>query len=75
MKQRYGPSGATSGEIASIIDHDFYDERARRLRVQPLIGDMRGFVHRTVVTVTQLAARPAIGLPRRSRYAQPIGSY
>ena len=69
MKQRYRPSETTSSEIASVIDQGFYDERARRLRVQPLVGDIRGFVHRTVVTVTELAARPAIGLPRRSRYA------
>jgi hypothetical protein len=66
MKQRYGPTGATTGEIASVIDHDFYDERARRLRVQPLLGDVRGFVYRTV---SELAPRPASGLPLRRRYA------
>ena len=69
MKRRYRPIGATTGEIASVIDHDFYDGRARRLRVQPLIGDMRGFVHRTLVTVTELAARPPSGLVLGPRYA------
>lgn len=57
---------ATTGEIASVIDHDFYYERARRLRAEPLVGDMRGFVYRAVA---QLTARPASCLPLRPRYA------
>jgi hypothetical protein len=69
MKQRYRPSGATSTETTSVIDHGFYDERAQRLRVQPLVGDGRGFVYRTTGTVTRFGASPAGGLSLRFRYA------
>ena len=57
---------ATTGEIASVIDQGFYDERARRLRTEPLVGGVRDFVYRTM---TQLTARPAGCFPLRPRYA------
>jgi len=66
MKHSYRPTWARSGEIASVIDHDFYGERARRLRVEPLLGDVRGFAYRML---TQLTAGPGSGLALRPRYA------
>ena len=64
MKQCYGPIGATIGGIASVIDHGFYGERGRRLRVEPLLGDVRGFAYRML---TQLTAGPG-SLSLRLRY-------
>lgn len=45
MKQSYESTGTIAGEVASVIDHDFYDEPAWRLRVEgascPMEFDLR----------------------------------
>ncbi len=69
-QQTHGPTAATTGEIASVIDHDFYCERARRLRAEALAGGVRDFVYRTV---TRFTARPASRLPLRPRYSYRSG--
>jgi hypothetical protein len=46
-QQTEGPTWTRPREIASVIDSDFYRERARRLRDEAMAGDGRGFVYRT----------------------------
>lgn len=65
-QQTHGPIAATIGEMASVIDHDFYCERAWRLRAEALAGGMRNFGYRTG---TRFTARPASRLPLRPRYS------
>ena len=57
---------APTGEIASVIDYEFYRERGRRPRAQALAGEMGDFVYRAM---THLSAGSASFLPLRPRYA------
>ncbi|MDX1487065.1 MAG: hypothetical protein R3268_02615 [Acidiferrobacterales bacterium] len=43
-----GPTWTRPREIASVIDYDFYRERARRLREEAVAGGVRDFVYRTI---------------------------
>jgi hypothetical protein len=53
-------------EIASVIDYEFYRERARRLREQAVAGGVRDFVYRTI---TRFCGTPGSRLPVRPQYS------
>ena len=45
---RHGSNWTGPSEVASVIDYDFYRERARRLRDDAVAGGVRDFVYRTI---------------------------
>lgn len=61
-RQTDGPSWTGPSEIASVIDYDFYRERARRRREDAVAGGVRDFVY---CTITRLCGLPASRLAVR----------
>lgn len=60
------PSWTGPSEIASVIDYDFYRERARRRREDAVAGGVRDFVY---CTITRFCGPPASHLPVRLEYS------
>lgn len=55
-QQTERPTGTRPREIASVIDSDFYSERARRLRDDAVAGGVRDFVYRTITRFCEMSA-------------------
>ena len=65
-QQTEGPAWTRPREIASVIDYDFYRERARRLRDDAVAGGVRDFVYRTI---TRFYGTSAGGAPAKPEYS------
>lgn len=62
-QQTEGRTWTRPREIVSVIDYDFYHERARRLRDEAMAGGGRDFVYRAIsrfcgTSTGRAAARP-----------------
>ena len=60
------PAGTRPREIASVIDSDFYSERARRLRDDAVAGGVRDFVYRTIIRFCGTSAGRGAARPEYS---------
>ena len=65
-QQTGGSNGTRPRGIASVIDSDFYSERARRLRDDAVAGGVRGFVYRTITRLCDTSAGRAPARPQCS---------
>ncbi len=64
-RPRHGSNWTGPREIASVIDYDFYCDRARRLRDEAMAGGGRDFVYRAI---TRFCGTSASCAPARPEY-------
>lgn len=64
-QQTEGSTWTRPREIASVIDYDFYCDRARRLRDEAMAGGGRDFVYRTI---SRFCGTSASGAPAAPEY-------
>jgi hypothetical protein len=65
-QQTEGITGTRPRGIASVIDSDFYSERARRLRDDAVAGGVPDFVYRTITRFCGMSAGRAAARPEYS---------
>jgi hypothetical protein len=65
-RQQTGITGTRPRVIASVIDSDFYSERARHLRDDAVAGGVRDFVYRTITRFCETSAGRAPARPECS---------